>query len=241
MGNENSNRPRTLGHYSRPSHKGYQNAIELPEGCDNRDLNRLKWFSYVHDVILEVNDYLILCAYEFGVKYSICSRVVIMEMKDVLHALLRQFLVIKCLIAIVGRATEVSSLLNQALVTSGVGLSPILGNHGSRITGLGNPGSRITGSAGNIGGHSRIERSMSFEGVLSIPYLTSRLNLNTNSGFGNLSMQPRFKIPASVLMPIACILANSAKALCKVRGEIDVEFKDEANAADLYKVIVLVG
>ncbi|GJS93691.1 putative reverse transcriptase domain-containing protein [Tanacetum coccineum] len=55
---------------------------------------RLKWFSYVHDVILEVNDYLILCAYEFGVKYSICSHVVIMEMKDVLHALLRQFLVI---------------------------------------------------------------------------------------------------------------------------------------------------
>ncbi|GJW59882.1 putative reverse transcriptase domain-containing protein [Tanacetum coccineum] len=52
---------------------------------------RLKWFTYVHDVILEVNDYLILC----GVKYSICSRVVIMEMKDVLHALLRQFLVFK--------------------------------------------------------------------------------------------------------------------------------------------------
>ncbi|GKC36325.1 hypothetical protein Tco_1048709, partial [Tanacetum coccineum] len=43
----------------------------------------------------EVNDYLILYAYEFGVKYSICSRVVIMEMKDVLHALLRQFLVFK--------------------------------------------------------------------------------------------------------------------------------------------------
>ncbi|GJY86603.1 retrovirus-related pol polyprotein from transposon TNT 1-94 [Tanacetum coccineum] len=55
----------------------------------------LKWFTYVHDVILEVNDYLILCAYEFGVKYSICSRVVIMEMKDVLHALLRQFLVLR--------------------------------------------------------------------------------------------------------------------------------------------------
>ncbi|GKD37413.1 reverse transcriptase domain-containing protein [Tanacetum coccineum] len=48
----------------------------------------LKWFTYVHDIILEVNDYLILCAYEFDVKYSICSRVVIMEMKDVLHALL---------------------------------------------------------------------------------------------------------------------------------------------------------
>ncbi|GJW93424.1 hypothetical protein Tco_0173096 [Tanacetum coccineum] len=49
--------------------------------CDNRDLSRLKWFTYVHDVILEVNDYLILCAYEFGVKYSICLRVVIMEME----------------------------------------------------------------------------------------------------------------------------------------------------------------
>ncbi|GJW33133.1 hypothetical protein Tco_0053165 [Tanacetum coccineum] len=63
--------------------------------CDNRDLSMLKWFTYVHDVILEVNGYLILCAYEFGVKYSICSRVVIKEVKDVLHALLRQFLVFK--------------------------------------------------------------------------------------------------------------------------------------------------
>ncbi|GJT56994.1 retrotransposable element Tf2 [Tanacetum coccineum] len=42
-----------------------------------------------HKVAEELDDYLILCAYEFGVKYFICSRVVIMEMKDVLHALLR--------------------------------------------------------------------------------------------------------------------------------------------------------
>ncbi|GKA16659.1 hypothetical protein Tco_0696496 [Tanacetum coccineum] len=33
MGEENSNRPRTLGDYSRPSHEGYRNAIELPEGA----------------------------------------------------------------------------------------------------------------------------------------------------------------------------------------------------------------
>ncbi|GJV11734.1 zinc finger, CCHC-type containing protein [Tanacetum coccineum] len=33
MGDENSNRPRTLGDYSRPSHEGYRNAIELPEGA----------------------------------------------------------------------------------------------------------------------------------------------------------------------------------------------------------------
>ncbi|GJR26349.1 zinc finger, CCHC-type containing protein [Tanacetum coccineum] len=33
MGDENSNQPRTLGDYSRPSHKDYRNAIELPEGA----------------------------------------------------------------------------------------------------------------------------------------------------------------------------------------------------------------
>ncbi|GJY92656.1 hypothetical protein Tco_0508438 [Tanacetum coccineum] len=33
MGDENSNQPRTLGDYSQPSHEGYQNAIELPEGA----------------------------------------------------------------------------------------------------------------------------------------------------------------------------------------------------------------
>ncbi|GJZ93278.1 hypothetical protein Tco_0665343 [Tanacetum coccineum] len=151
------------------------------------------------------------------------------------------------LIAMVGRATEVASLLNQGngpdvssscnlydrrylhvlelkqLVTSGVGLSPILGNLGSRIT----------GSAENIGGRSSIERSMSFEECQ---------NKRLHGWYGAIQRQlqrPRFKIPASVLMRIARILANSAKALCKVRGEIDVEFRDEANAADPYKVAVL--
>ncbi|GJY94547.1 hypothetical protein Tco_0510908 [Tanacetum coccineum] len=48
-----------------------RDEISIRRGyCDNRDLSRLKWFTYVHDVILEVNDYLILCAYEFGVKYG---------------------------------------------------------------------------------------------------------------------------------------------------------------------------
>nr|GEX81981.1 MAK10-like protein [Tanacetum cinerariifolium] len=32
MRDENSNQPRTLGDYSRPSHEGYCNTIELPEG-----------------------------------------------------------------------------------------------------------------------------------------------------------------------------------------------------------------
>ncbi|GJX93089.1 zinc finger, CCHC-type containing protein [Tanacetum coccineum] len=33
MGDESSNRPYTLGDFSRPSHEWYQNAIELPEGA----------------------------------------------------------------------------------------------------------------------------------------------------------------------------------------------------------------
>nr|GFA93717.1 probable NOT transcription complex subunit VIP2 [Tanacetum cinerariifolium] len=88
------------------------------------------------------------------------------------------------------------------------------------------------GSAENISGHSSVERSMKFGGGLSVPCLTSRLNLNTNSGFGNLSVQGSKKLIAGMLQQ---------EALSKVRREIDVEFRDEANAADLYKVVVLVG
>nr|GEU32811.1 transcription regulator NOT2/NOT3/NOT5-like protein [Tanacetum cinerariifolium] len=65
----------------------------------------------------------------------------------------------------------------RQLVTSTVGLSPILGN----------PSSQITGSAENIGGRSSIKRSMRSGGGLSVPCLISRLNLNTDSGFGHLS------------------------------------------------------
>nr|GEU82768.1 dihydrolipoyl dehydrogenase [Tanacetum cinerariifolium] len=213
----------------------------------------------------------------------------------------------------------------RQLVTSRVGLSPILGN----------PGSQITGSTGNIGGRSGVERSMRSEGGLSVPCLTSRLNLNTNSGFGNLSVHGSKKLMTadgaamvflssilsimymnicversmrsggglsvpcltsrlnlntnsgfgnlsvrgskklmagmlqqgySILMQqeimalgiqvqpetlavavaseeeralevvaVARLLNFFVEALCKVRGEIDVEFRDEENAADPYK------
>ncbi|GJS21515.1 hypothetical protein Tco_0450147 [Tanacetum coccineum] len=51
-----------------------------------------------------------------------------------------------------------------------------------------NPGSGITGSARKIRALRAIGRSMSSGGGLSIPCLTSILNLNTNSGFGNLNV-----------------------------------------------------
>nr|GEW64904.1 probable NOT transcription complex subunit VIP2 isoform X1 [Tanacetum cinerariifolium] len=69
------------------------------------------------------------------------------------------------------------------------GVSPILGN----------PGSRITGSTGNIGGGSSIGRSMSSGGGLSIPGLTSRLNLNTNIGSGNLGVQGSNRLMGGML------------------------------------------
>nr|GEX08140.1 transcription regulator NOT2/NOT3/NOT5-like protein [Tanacetum cinerariifolium] len=125
--------------------------------------------------------------------------------------------------------------VGKQLVTSRVGLCPILGNHGSQIT----------GSAGNIGGHSSVERSMRSGGELSVPCLTSRLNLNTNSGFGNLSSARNIGSGSSIGRSKRARGDSSSKALksdlfaealCKVRGEIDVEFRDEANAADPYKI-----
>nr|GEY40336.1 hypothetical protein [Tanacetum cinerariifolium] len=43
------------------------------------------------------------------------------------------------------------------------------------------------------------------------------------------------------VVAVARLLNFFVEALCKVRGEIDVEFRDEANAVDPYKVVVLVG
>nr|GEX35124.1 reverse transcriptase domain-containing protein [Tanacetum cinerariifolium] len=63
-----------------------RNSLEFEVG-DHVLLKVTPWKGVVRFGKKEVNDYLILCAYEFGVKYSIRSHVMIMEMKDVLHAL----------------------------------------------------------------------------------------------------------------------------------------------------------
>ncbi|PSR90020.1 NOT transcription complex subunit like [Actinidia chinensis var. chinensis] len=71
-----------------------------------------------------------------------------------------------------------SAVVGNRSGVPGLGVSPILGNTGPRITSsIGNI------SVGNIG------RSMSSGGGLSVPGLASRLNLTANSGSGNLSMQ----------------------------------------------------
>ncbi|OVA14148.1 NOT2/NOT3/NOT5 [Macleaya cordata] len=71
----------------------------------------------------------------------------------------------------------------------GMGVSPILGNAGSRIP----------SSMGNIVGGGNIGRSLSSGGGLSVAGLASRLNLAGNAGSGNLSLQGPHRLMSGVL------------------------------------------
>ncbi|BFG34246.1 hypothetical protein CerSpe_205200 [Prunus speciosa] len=71
----------------------------------------------------------------------------------------------------------------------GLGVSPILGNAGPRIT----------SSMGNMVGGGNIGRSISSGGGLSVPGLASRLNLSGNSGSGSLTVQGQNRLMSSVL------------------------------------------
>ncbi|XP_076903035.1 putative NOT transcription complex subunit VIP2 [Bidens hawaiensis] len=83
------------------------------------------------------------------------------------------------------------------------GVSPILGNSGQRIS----------SSAGNIIGGGNVGRSLSTGGGLSIPGLSSRLSLNTNSGPGNVGMQGSNRLMGGMLQQaspqVMSMLGNS--------------------------------
>ncbi|KAL4568639.1 hypothetical protein LXL04_024254 [Taraxacum kok-saghyz] len=86
----------------------------------------------------------------------------------------------------------------------GVGVSPMLGNSGPRIT----------NSSGNIVGGGNIGRTINSGGVgLSIPGLSSRLNLNTNSGSGNVNVQGSNRLMGGMLQQaspqVMSMLGNS--------------------------------
>ncbi|KAM6595727.1 probable NOT transcription complex subunit VIP2 isoform X1 [Cannabis sativa] len=70
-----------------------------------------------------------------------------------------------------------------------LGVSPILGNAGSRIS----------SSMGNMVGGGNIGRSISSGGGISVPGLASRLNLGANSGSGSLSVQGQSRLMSGVL------------------------------------------
>ncbi|GAV71406.1 NOT2_3_5 domain-containing protein [Cephalotus follicularis] len=71
-------------------------------------------------------------------------------------------------------------------------------SHGhSGVTNRGGP--RITSSMGNMVGGGNIGRNMSSGGGISVPGLTSRLNLSANSGSGSLSVQGQNRLMNGVL------------------------------------------
>ncbi|PON62938.1 NOT2/NOT3/NOT [Trema orientale] len=82
-----------------------------------------------------------------------------------------------------------SAAIGNRNVVPGLGVSPILGNAGPRIT----------SSLGNMVGGGNIGRSISSGGGLSVPGLASRLNLGANSGSGSLSVQGQNRLMSGVL------------------------------------------
>lgn len=86
----------------------------------------------------------------------------------------------------------------------GVGVSPMLGNSGPRIT----------SSTGNIvGGGNNVGRNINSGGGMSIPGLSSRLNLNPNSGSGNVGVQGSNRLMGGMLQQaspqVMSMLGNS--------------------------------
>ncbi|XP_024025068.1 probable NOT transcription complex subunit VIP2, partial [Morus notabilis] len=79
-----------------------------------------------------------------------------------------------------------SAAIGNRNAVPGLGVSPILGNAGPRIT-------SSMGNMGNIG------RSISSAGGLSVPGLASRLNFGANSGSGSLSVQGQNRLLSGVL------------------------------------------
>lgn len=82
-----------------------------------------------------------------------------------------------------------SSAIGNRSAVPGLGVSPILGNAGPRMT----------SSMGNMVGGGNIGRSIGSGGGLSVPGLASRLNLAGNSGSGSLSVQGQNRLMSGVL------------------------------------------
>ncbi|KAJ9698307.1 hypothetical protein PVL29_007407 [Vitis rotundifolia] len=95
-----------------------------------------------------------------------------------------------------------AAIANRSAVP-GLGVSPILGNAGPRIT----------SSMGNIVGGGNIGRSISSGGGLAVPGIASRLNLAANSGSGSLNVQGPNRLMSGVLQQaspqVISMLGNS--------------------------------
>ncbi|KAK4375981.1 hypothetical protein RND71_006658 [Anisodus tanguticus] len=82
-----------------------------------------------------------------------------------------------------------SAAIGNRSSVQGLGMSPILGNAGPRMS----------NSVGNIVSGGNIGRSISSGAGLSMPGLASRLNLTANTGSGNLNVQGSNRLMGGVL------------------------------------------
>lgn len=82
-----------------------------------------------------------------------------------------------------------SAAIGNRTSVPGLGVSPVVGNAGQRIT----------SSMGSIVGGGNIGRNISSGGGLSMPGLASRLNISANSGSGNLNLQGQNRLMSGVL------------------------------------------
>ncbi|GFQ06361.1 probable not transcription complex subunit vip2 [Phtheirospermum japonicum] len=95
-----------------------------------------------------------------------------------------------------------SAAIGNRTTVPGLGVNPVLGNSGPRIT----------SSVGSIVGGGNIGRNIS-SGGLSVPGLSSRLNLAANSGSGNLNVQGQNRMMGGMLQQaspqVLSMLGNS--------------------------------
>lgn len=82
-----------------------------------------------------------------------------------------------------------SAAIGNHNAVPGLGASPILGNAGPRLT----------SSMGNMVGGGNIDRNIGSGGGLSVPGLSSRLNLSSNTGSGSLGVQGQNRLMGGVL------------------------------------------
>lgn len=96
-----------------------------------------------------------------------------------------------------------SATIGNRTSVPALGVSPVLGNAGPRIT----------NSVGNIVSGGNIGRNISSGGGLSVPGLASRLNLTANNGSGNLNVQGQNRLMGGVLQQaspqVLSMLGNS--------------------------------
>lgn len=105
-----------------------------------------------------------------------------------------------------------SAAIGNRTSVSGLGVSPVLGNAGPRIT----------SSMGSIVGGGNIGRNISSGGGLSVPGLASRFTLTGNSGSGNLNVQGQNRLMSGMLQQgnISCnsssLLLTISYGICNV-------------------------